>query len=120
MKWRSLGRSGFEELRGARATRSGPITVSWVPGATRARPVLAFAISKRVGNAVARNRLRRRLKEAARRFVSMPDGLYLIRTAPAAAAMDFASLRRHLQYAVDGLSRPPKDRPQGGHQSCQA
>jgi ribonuclease P protein component len=83
--------------------------VSWLPAVTPNPPVLAFAISKKVGSAVVRNRLRRRLKEAARRDLDLPSGIYLVRAAPAAAALNFAALSQHLGQAIRGLARlaPP-------------
>jgi len=83
--------------------------VSWLPAVTPHPPVLAFAISKKVGSAVVRNRLRRRLKEAARRDLHLPSGVYLVRAAPAAAALDFPALSQHLGQAIRGLARlaPP-------------
>ncbi|HMK97186.1 MAG TPA: ribonuclease P protein component [Acidimicrobiales bacterium] len=101
MRWQPLGRSGFAELRSARAARSGPLVVSWVP--KEGPPRLAFAISKRVGTAVARNRLRRQLREAARHHLGLPGGIYLIRAAPTAASADFSALQHHLGRAVSFL-----------------
>ncbi|MGH9105521.1 MAG: ribonuclease P protein component [Acidimicrobiales bacterium] len=95
-------------MRRAETRRSGPLTVSWLPAGPRARPVLVFAISKSVGNAVARNRLRRRLREAARRELSLRAGMYLIRTKPPAASLGFRELRDHLDRAVRSLPAAPK------------
>ncbi len=61
--------------------RSGPVRVSYV-SVSAAQPQLAFAIGRRFGNAVARNRARRRLRAA---FGSAwaasptaPKGAYLV------------------------------------------
>jgi ribonuclease P protein component len=82
LTWRTRGRSAFEGLRRADTVRSGPFTLSWLPAVPGQPPALAFAIGKRVGNAVVRNRLRRRLREAARQLVTLPPGTYLIRARP--------------------------------------
>jgi ribonuclease P protein component len=85
--------------------RSGPIMVSWLPAATPHPPVLAFAISKKVGTAVVRNRLRRRLREIARSHPDLRGGTYLIRTAPGAAPLTFQALRGHFDRAAHELGR---------------
>jgi ribonuclease P protein component len=87
------------------------LTVSWLPDATEAGPTLAFAISKRVGNAVVRNRLRRRLRESAR-HMALPAGTYFIRANPAAAAMSFQDLSAHLSRALARLTPAGQAAPQ--------
>ena len=101
LTWRTRGRSAFEGLRRARTVRSGPFTVSWLPAPSDQPPALAFAIGKRVGNAVVRNRLRRRLREAARQLATLPRGTYLIRARPGAVALSFQEISAHLSRAVE-------------------
>jgi len=67
--------------------------------------MLAFAIGKGVGNAVVRNRLRRRLREAAR-HMQLPPGSYLIRVAPAAIDLSFQEISAHLSRAIVSLTAP--------------
>ncbi len=56
----------------------------------------AFSVSKRVGKAVTRNKLRRRLRESIR-VLPLKEGHDIIVTArPAAAASDFQTLRGEL------------------------
>ena len=58
-------------------------------------PLVAYAVGKRHGGAVERNRLRRRLRAAVRASGrELTVGAYLVRAAPAAAELDFEELRR--------------------------
>lgn len=84
------------------------MTVAFIPAAAGqavppAPPCVAFAISRKVGPAVARNRLRRRLRdelESLARAGRLPVGAYLVALAPAAAALDGPTLRGHLRTAL--------------------
>jgi ribonuclease P protein component len=64
-----------------------------------------------VGNAVTRNRLRRRLREAARQ-AALPPGAFLVRARPEAAQIAFSELVTHLRQAAAaqaaGRNRPPR------------
>jgi ribonuclease P protein component len=111
LTWRTRGRSAFEGLRRASTVRSGPFTVSWLPAVHSQPPALGFAIGKRVGNAVVRNRLRRRLREAAR-LVALPPGTYLIRARPAAVALSFQEISAHLARATSSLPTSGRPTPQ--------
>ena len=112
LTWRTRGRSAFEGLRRASTVRSGPFTLSWLPAVPGQPPALAFAIGKRVGNAVVRNRLRRRLREAARRLVTLPPGTYLIRARPEAVALSFQEISSHLARAASSLPISGRPTPQ--------
>ena len=60
----------------------------------------AFAISKRVGNAVVRNRVKRRLREILR-LSGLTEGYDIVIVArPAAAEADFQSLRTELMMLL--------------------
>jgi ribonuclease P protein component len=63
---------------------------------------VAFAIGRRVGGAVVRNRLRRRLRELARAS-SLPGGAWLVSAAPGAATASFAELSSWWAAAVKEL-----------------
>ena len=67
---------------------------------------VGFTVSRRVGNAVARNRVRRRLREIARMIIpgqARPDLDYVLVGRQAALARDFAKLRQELVEALKRL-----------------
>jgi uncharacterized protein len=63
--WRIRDRSTFAELRRrGRRIRRGPLSVTWLAEEVGRPPRVAYAVGRPVGTAVARNRLRRRLRGA--------------------------------------------------------
>ena len=95
--WRLSEPKAFARLRTTRFRwRSGPLWMAWVPptGPDADRPPrVAFAIGKRVGGAVVRNRLRRRLRAALSSTAApLPAGDYLLGASPEAAALTFGEL----------------------------
>lgn len=99
--WRVRDRATFTALRRrGRRARSGPLTVTWLPGRAAQPPRVAYAIGRTVGPAVVRNRIRRRLRSlVAELAADLAPGDYLIGVAPAAAQISFAALRSSLQVA---------------------
>ena len=96
-------RATFDALRReGRRARRGPMTVVHLPGPDEVR--LAFAIGRKVGPAVVRNRLRRRLRAAARDLDrstgGLPTGAYLIMLRPEAAGLSYRDLRDDLGRAI--------------------
>ncbi len=61
--WRVRDRATFDVLARAERHARGPVTIRFVPGESDAPPRVAYAVGG-VGNAVVRNRLRRRLRAA--------------------------------------------------------
>jgi ribonuclease P protein component len=72
------------------------------PSGPRA-PQVGFVVSKAVGNAVTRNRVRRRLRHAAAaRLDALPEGSRtVVRVLPGAATAGAAALRAALDQALD-------------------
>jgi ribonuclease P protein component len=66
---------------------------------------VAFAIARRLGTAVARNRLRRRLRALlASRAAELPPGLYLIGARPAAMSAGFTRLAADVELLLARLA----------------
>lgn len=104
--WRVEHRQLFERLRRGRRRRSGPVTISWVPGDPDEPPRVAYTIGRRVGSAVVRNRLRRRLRMLIRGAAPLlSPGAYLIGVAPQAASLTFAQLETHVLQAIKDLDK---------------
>lgn len=95
------GRESFAALsRQGRRVREGPLTVIHRADATD--PRVAFAVGRKVGPAVVRNRLRRRLRVLWRQ-ASPRGGDYLILASPTAASLSFTQLQVSLEAALARL-----------------
>jgi ribonuclease P protein component len=92
--WRIRDRATFAALTSSRRRRQGPISMTFLPGDPAVPPRVAYAVGRRVGPAVVRNRVRRRLRAAAqaRRADLQPGGAYLFSASPAAATVPFAEI----------------------------
>jgi ribonuclease P protein component len=67
---------------------------------------VGFTVSRKVGNAVIRNRVRRRLREIAREVIpaqARPDFDFVLVGRQAALTRDFATLRQELVEALKRL-----------------
>lgn len=72
-------------------------------------PRVGFAVSRAVGNAVARNRVKRRLRHLVRdRLGTLPaGGTLVVRALPPAAEADSARLARDLERALERILERP-------------
>ena len=89
-------RDDFERLRReGRRVRIEPFWCSHLSDPSANPPRVAFAISRAVGNAVIRNRLRRRLR-AIVADLDIPPGVYLIGCRPTATELSFEQIAHTL------------------------
>ena len=62
---------------------------------------VGFSVSKKVGKAVTRNKVKRRLRECFRPYLGdVKTGLYVIVARPSAAEAAFESLRKDVRYLL--------------------
>ena len=109
-------RAEFLRLRGGRRWSSPAFAIEMRPREEQASSIagagtarFGFTATKKLGNAVTRNRIRRRLKEAVRMIAPgrARDGCdYVLIAREAAASQPFAMLERDLIAALGRLDRP--------------
>ncbi len=82
--------------------QSGPLRISFVIGADEDLAVnVAYAISRKVGNAVTRNRIRRRLRSLVDNLIPQPyPGNYLIKCGLETGNLSYDELHLHLEQAL--------------------
>ena len=92
------GREFRRILEGGRRKRLGHLEVHWLDNST-GHPRLGLMVPRFQSTAVARNRLRRRLKEIWRREIRPEAGSFdlVIRTRKSAYGAGFSELRQELQ-----------------------
>ena len=105
--WRIRDRVTFDALATGRRRRRGPISMTFLPGDPSLPPRVAYAVGKRVGPAVARNRVRRRMRAAtlAHRGELQPGGAYLFGAAPGAASASFVEIDAAMGELLAGAGR---------------
>lgn len=96
----SLPGSRFAEVyRTGRRTRRGGLTVITAEGAG-GLPEVGIVVGRKVGNAVRRNRVKRRIREAACRVELRDDRAYVVVAAPEAGDVGFGEIVGWLTEAV--------------------
>ena len=96
--------------RGRRAGSSSLVVHLWVdPDAGDAPAAVGFTVSKAVGTAVVRNRVKRRLRHLVREQLAVLDGLpgrpaLVVRAQPAAAATSYAALAADLARCLQRVT----------------
>ena len=96
---RARGRATFAALAGAKRHARGSIMVRCVPGPDDRPPRMAYAVGRGVGGAVARNRVRRRLRAAANASEAhlAPGATYLVSAGREVLTMPFDELVESLR-----------------------
>lgn len=109
--WRIRDRHTFVELRRrGRRARHGSVSVTYLPAAatTTEPPRVAFAVPRKVGTAVVRNRVRRQVKAHLATTTPdrspMPSGAYLVALAPGAGEVGRAQLLSDVDHCLDRLT----------------
>jgi ribonuclease P protein component len=106
-------RGTFESLRRrGRRARRGPVTVTYLPADPEAPSTrVAYGISRKVGNAVVRNRTRRRLRAIVHQLDGSPEGLppgtYLVTTRPDVVDVGYERLAGLVAEACSESARSP-------------
>jgi len=106
---------------------SGPLRVKFVQRNSWSRAEVAYALGKKLGGAVVRNRLRRRLRAiVSTESAGLSPGAYLVSAGPGATDLSFDELRAAMSQAVrvatggresdpaKGKMRGPDDNHSGG------
>lgn len=110
---RVTDRGSFVALRHpAKRVRRGVLRIAFVPDEAGRRRI-AYALSRRVGNAVVRNRIKRRLRcvfttidrERVTGNVAFPPGTYLVSATAAAADVPFQTLLRTATSLLNELEQ---------------
>jgi ribonuclease P protein component len=100
-------------VREGRRVRSGPVVVHSLSTGEATDPRAGFVVSRKVGHAVVRNSVRRRLREQTRtRLSAVPPGtLLLVRALPDAAGASSVALGEALDGALRKLGGHPAGAP---------
>lgn len=105
---RLLRRADFLRVQARRRSgwRSRDLIIRHAPRAARQGARFGFTVSRRVGNAVVRNRVKRWLREATRREAGSLQGIDVVFIArPSAATAGYHALREQVARALRRLER---------------
>lgn len=96
------GRSAFKQVfRTGSRRRAGAVTVIRGVSLHEGPPLVGVVAGKKIGNAVTRNRVKRRIR-AALDAVSLADGAtYVVVASPTAVSVDFETLTADLKEAME-------------------
>lgn len=96
-------RETFADLRRSTSRgRSGPVSVSFVDRPGWDRPQAAYAVNRKVGNAVQRNLLRRRMRAILSELAEgLPTGAYVVRSSPDGPTLEFNELKVAMSQALE-------------------
>jgi ribonuclease P protein component len=97
--WRIRDRNTFERLRAEASTvRAGAITVKYLLDQGDDPPRLGFAVPRKFGSAVERNRVRRQARAAISELgaAAVPSGSYLVMIHPPVRGREYALLKADL------------------------
>jgi len=96
-------RSTFADLRRSTAKgRSGPVSVSFVDHPDWDRSQAAYAVNRKVGNAVRRNLLRRRMRAIiSGQADTLPTGAYVVHSGPDGPTLHFDELKVAMSQALE-------------------
>lgn len=98
--------------RARRRVRRGPITVTFVPDASTDPSVrVAYAIGRKAGGAVVRNRLRRRLRAVVAELdPELEPGAYLVGATAEAVPLSFGELQAIMSEVLQATSEAARER----------
>jgi ribonuclease P protein component len=96
------------------AGTSGPLRVKFVRQNSWSNAEVAYALGKKLGGAVVRNRLRRRLRAiVSTEDVGLSPGAYLVSAGAGATELSFAELRAAMSQAVRAAADRESDPANG-------
>jgi ribonuclease P protein component len=81
------------------------VSVTYAAVGEEAHPRVAYAVGKRVGKAVVRNRLRRQLRAAVDSVPDLDNGAYLVAADPSATRLSYEDLRTTVATAMTAASQ---------------
>jgi ribonuclease P protein component len=103
-------RADFLRVRGGPKWSGPAFLMDTRPSLQPGPPRIGFTVTKKLGNAVVRNRIRRRLREAVRAGLTagaQPNHDYVVVARPPAIDRPFQDLVRDVEAAFRRLHKPP-------------